>query len=101
MDFGPFKSLESSSKHVCQHSFPILIIVLVRTKSRKTTTPHVFFFTPKDLATVHYVTIDDAIRLIKSLGKGCFLAKTDKSAFRIIPVAPGQLLQDHRTRKSS
>ena len=44
---------------------------------------------PKELATVRYATIDDAIRLIKSLGKGCFLAKTDiKSAFRIIPVSP-------------
>ena len=38
---------------------------------------------------MRYATIDDAIRLIKSLGKGCFLAKTDiKSAFRIIPVSP-------------
>ena len=44
---------------------------------------------PKELATMRYATIDDAIRLIKSLGKGCFLAKTDiKSAFRIIPVSP-------------
>ena len=44
---------------------------------------------PKELATVRYATIDDAIRLIKSVGKGCFLAKTDiKSAFRIIPVYP-------------
>ena len=34
---------------------------------------------PKELATVRYATIDDAIRLIKSLGKGCFLAKTDIS----------------------
>lgn len=44
---------------------------------------------PKELATVRYATIDDAIRLVKSLGNGCFLAKTDiKSAFRIIPIAP-------------
>ena len=44
---------------------------------------------PKELATVKYATIDDAVRLIKAIGKGCFLAKTDiKSAFRIIPVAP-------------
>ena len=28
---------------------------------------------------MRYATIDDAIRLIKSLGKGCFLAKTDIS----------------------
>ena len=44
---------------------------------------------PKELATVRYATTDDAIRLVKSLGKGCFLAKTDiKSAFRIIFVSP-------------
>ena len=44
---------------------------------------------PKELATVRYATIDDAIRLVKLFGKGCFLAKTDiKSAFRIIPIAP-------------
>ena len=44
---------------------------------------------PKQLATVRYATIDDAIRLIKLLGKGCFLSKTYiKSAFRIIPVSP-------------
>ena len=43
---------------------------------------------PKELATVRYATIDDAVRLIKAIGRGCFLAKTDiKSAFRIIPVA--------------
>ena len=37
---------------------------------------------------MRYATFDDAIRLIKSVGKGCFLAKADiKSAFRIIPVS--------------
>ena len=42
---------------------------------------------PKELASVRYATIEDAIGLIKSLGQGCLLAKTDiKSAFRIIPV---------------
>ena len=36
-----------------------------------------------------YCRVDDAIALIKSLGQGCFLAKTDiKSAFRIIPIRP-------------
>jgi len=44
---------------------------------------------PKELASVHYATIDDAVKLIMSLGKGSFLAKTDiKSAFRIIPLTP-------------
>ena len=43
----------------------------------------------KELATVRYATIYDAICLIRSLGKGCFLAKTHiKSAFRIIFVSP-------------
>ena len=38
---------------------------------------------------VHYATVDDAIRLIKQAGPGCFLAKTDiKNAFRIIPINP-------------
>jgi hypothetical protein len=33
--------------------------------------------------------VDDAIAIIKKLGRGCFLAKTDiKSAFRIIPIRP-------------
>ena len=44
---------------------------------------------PKELSSVHYDTIDDAIKKITSLGAGCFLAKTDiKSAFRIIPLHP-------------
>ncbi|XP_006823663.1 uncharacterized protein LOC102802806, partial [Saccoglossus kowalevskii] len=42
-----------------------------------------------ELATVQYANIDDAVKIIKDLGPGCFLAKSDiKSAFRIIPVAP-------------
>ena len=44
---------------------------------------------PKELSSVHYATIDGAIKKISSLGAGCFLAKTDiKSAFRIIPLHP-------------
>ena len=35
---------------------------------------------------VQYARVDDAVTMIKQLGRGCFLAKTDiKSAFRIIP----------------
>ena len=42
-----------------------------------------------DHSSVSYATIHDAIRHIKALGPGCFLAKTDvKNAFRIIPVRP-------------
>lgn len=38
---------------------------------------------------LQYATINHAIRHIKTLGRGCWLAKTDiKSAFRIIPVNP-------------
>ena len=44
---------------------------------------------PSELSTVSYANIDDAIRLVKNAGKGCFLAKTDiKSAFCIIPINP-------------
>ena len=51
---------------------------------------------------MRYATIDDAIRLIKSLGKGCFLAKTDiKSAFRIIPVSPKIFSSEWNGRESS
>ena len=46
-------------------------------------------FIPEESSSVLYATINDAISILKKLGKGCFLAKTDiKSAFRIIPVHP-------------
>ena len=39
--------------------------------------------------TLQYVTIDNAIHLLLSLGKGAFMSKTDiQSAFRIIPITP-------------
>ena len=42
---------------------------------------------PPDFTSVHYVSVDDAIAMIRRLGPGCFLARTDiKSAFRIIPL---------------
>ena len=38
---------------------------------------------------MQYARVDDAVTMIKHLGQGCFLAKTDiKSAFRIIPILP-------------
>nr|XP_006812762.1 PREDICTED: uncharacterized protein LOC100370892 [Saccoglossus kowalevskii] len=44
---------------------------------------------PAELATVQYANIDDAVKIIRDLGLGCFLANTHiKSAFRIITVAP-------------
>ena len=56
---------------------------------------------PKDLCSLHYITVDDAIRHIIALGKGALLAKADiKSAFRLLPVHPadrhllGMLWQD-------
>ncbi len=43
---------------------------------------------PED-SSVQYARVDDAVTMIKKLGRGCFLAKTDiKSAFRIIPILP-------------
>jgi len=46
-------------------------------------------FIPDAQSSVKYATIADAIALIKQIGRGCFMAKTDiKSAFRIIPINP-------------
>ena len=46
-------------------------------------------YIPQEFSSVKYACINDAISVIKSLGAGCFMAKTDiKSAFRIIPVHP-------------
>ena len=46
---------------------------------------------PKDIATVQYSSVPQAIQLIKKHGRFSYLAKTDiKSAFRIIPVCPEQ-----------
>ena len=42
-----------------------------------------------DHTSVSYATVEDAIRRMKTVGPGCFLAKTDiKNAFRIIPIRP-------------
>ena len=44
---------------------------------------------PKDPYSLQYVRVDDAIRVLKSLGPGSHMAKTDlKSAFRLIPIHP-------------
>ena len=51
---------------------------------------------PKDLCSLHYVTINDTINQIAKLGSGTLLAKADiKSAFRLLPVhlADRHLLQ--------
>lgn len=43
----------------------------------------------RELSTIHYATLDDAVSLIKKSGRGSALAKTDiKSAYRIIPAHP-------------
>ena len=44
---------------------------------------------PKDPYSLSYVRVDDAIRILQSLGRGAFMAKTDlRSAFRLIPIHP-------------
>ena len=44
---------------------------------------------PKDLYSLQYVTIDDAINMILRLGRGTLLAKIDiRNAFRLCPVRP-------------
>ena len=44
---------------------------------------------PKELCSMTYITIDDAVQRIMGLGRGTLMAKIDiKSAFRLIPVHP-------------
>ena len=44
---------------------------------------------PKELASLHYVTVDDVVTHIVLLGKGAVMAKMDvKHAYRNIPVHP-------------
>ena len=44
---------------------------------------------PFHKSTVNYATVDDAIAMIKRVGPGCYLAKTDiESAFSLLPVDP-------------
>ena len=44
---------------------------------------------PKDLCSMTYITVDDAIAKILALGPGSLLAKIDvRSAFRLLPVHP-------------
>ena len=46
---------------------------------------------PQTYKTVKYATIQSAVKVINSLGRGCFMAKADiKSAYRLIPVHPSQ-----------
>ena len=46
-------------------------------------------FIPDYCSTVKYASVGDATKLLKFLGNGCFMAKTDiKSAFRIISIHP-------------
>ena len=45
---------------------------------------------PEIETSVRYATVDDVINLIRRVGRGCFLSKTDiKNPFRIIPISPG------------
>lgn len=42
-----------------------------------------------EFTSVSYATVEDAIHIIRTVGHGCFMAKTDiKNAFRIIPIQP-------------
>ena len=45
-------------------------------------------FISRDQYTLHYATLDDAVRFLNHLGRGALMAKVDlKAAFRMIPVA--------------
>lgn len=47
------------------------------------------YFIPAELCSVHYVSVDDAVKIIKLIGPQCHLAKTYVgSAFCIIHVNP-------------
>ena len=47
-------------------------------------------YIPKDPYSLQYVRLDNAIHIIKSMGPLSFMAKKDlKSAFRLIPIHPG------------
>ena len=55
----------------------------------KSGTSSINYFISKENHSLQYITIDNAITGIQSLGKGCFLAKTDiESAFQLIPLKP-------------
>lgn len=44
---------------------------------------------PKELCSVQYQSIDDAVSLIQKFGPGAYMAKTDiEKAFKLIPIAP-------------
>ena len=44
---------------------------------------------PQENFSLQYIRLDDAIKIVQELGRGCYMAKTDiKSAFRNIPVHP-------------
>ena len=46
-------------------------------------------YIPKEPYALQYVRVDDAIRILLSLGLGSYMAKTDlKSAFLLIPIQP-------------
>ena len=48
-------------------------------------------FIPEAEYTLHYATVDTAILIMKTLGRGAWLSKVDiEFAFRIIPLHPSQ-----------
>lgn len=47
---------------------------------------------PQENVSVRYASVDDAVNIIRLLGRGCYMAKTDiASAFRFIPIT----MSDH------
>ncbi len=46
-------------------------------------------FINRDECVVHYASFDEAVNIVRNMGRGAWLAKSDiKSAFRLLPVAP-------------
>lgn len=54
-------------------------------------TPSINSLIPSEPFSLHYSTVDNAIKLIKLAGQGAWLSKTDiVDAFKIIPIHPSQ-----------
>nr|XP_040033418.1 uncharacterized protein LOC120819784 [Gasterosteus aculeatus aculeatus] len=53
--------------------------------------PSINSLIPPELFSLHYISVDNAISLIKRAGQGAWLSKVDvKDAFKIVPIHPAQ-----------
>jgi len=87
---GPFKNPPFSNFYISP-----LGVIPKKTPREYRITHHLSFphrtsvndFIPQEHASVKYATVDDAINMVKKIGNGCTMAKTDvRNAFTILPV---------------